>query len=102
MAVHRLWWIPSGFGAHQGVYVRYPREELLAVIAAMAVTTDTTIVGENLGTVPDEVRAAMERWDLLGMYEEMFHTADSALAASPPTRWPACAPTTWSRSPRSR
>jgi 4-alpha-glucanotransferase len=84
MAVHRLWWIPDGFGPHQGVYVRYPREELLAVIAAMAVTTDTTIVGEDLGTVPDEVVEALERWGVLGMYEEMFHTAESPLPRIPP------------------
>jgi 4-alpha-glucanotransferase len=83
MAVHRLWWIPDGFGPHRGVYVRYPREELLAVIAAMAVTTDTTIVGENLGTVPDEVDEAIDRWDMLGMYEEMFHTSDSPLPRVP-------------------
>jgi 4-alpha-glucanotransferase len=84
MAVHRMWWIPDGFGPHQGVYVRYPREELLAVIAAMAVTTETTIVGENLGTVPDEVEEAIDRWDMLGMYEEMFHTADVPLPRVPP------------------
>ncbi len=72
MGVHRLWWIPDGASARDGVYVRYPREELLAVIAAEAATTDTTIVGEDLGTVPDAVREAMDRWDMLGMYEEQF------------------------------
>jgi 4-alpha-glucanotransferase len=72
MGVHRLWWIPEGMGAQQGAYVRYPREELLAVIAAEATRMSTTIVGENLGTVPDEVTEAMERWDVLGMYEEQF------------------------------
>jgi 4-alpha-glucanotransferase len=72
MGVHRLWWIPDGAGARDGVYVRYPREELLAVIAAQAATTSTTIVGENLGTVPDEVTEAMERWHMLGMFEEQF------------------------------
>jgi 4-alpha-glucanotransferase len=72
MGVHRLWWIPAGAGARDGVYVRYPREELLAVIAAQAATTNTTIVGENLGTVPDEVTEAMERWHMLGMFEEQF------------------------------
>ena len=53
MGVHRLWWIPDGMGAQHGAYVRYPREELLAVIAAEAARTATTIIGENLGTVPD-------------------------------------------------
>ncbi len=72
MGVHRLWWIPEGMGADQGAYVRYPREELLAVIAAEAARTATTIIGENLGTVPDEVRDGLDRWDVLGMYEEQF------------------------------
>jgi 4-alpha-glucanotransferase len=73
MGVHRLWWVPEGRSATEGAYVRYPREELLAVIAAEAARTGTTIVGEDLGTVPDEVRDALERWDVLGMYEEQFH-----------------------------
>jgi 4-alpha-glucanotransferase len=73
MGVHRLWWIPDGASARDGVYVRYPREELLAVIAAQAAMTESTIVGEDLGTVPDEVRAAMQRWDMLGLHEEQFN-----------------------------
>jgi 4-alpha-glucanotransferase len=72
MGVHRLWWIPEGMGAQQGAYVRYPRDELLAVVAAEATRTATTIVGENLGTVPDEVSEALARWDVIGMYEEQF------------------------------
>jgi 4-alpha-glucanotransferase len=83
MGVHRLWWIPDGAGARDGVYVRYPREELLAVIAAQAATAATTIVGENLGTVPDAVREAMDRWDLLGMYEEQFNLYGDHLAPIP-------------------
>ena len=73
MGVQRLWWIPDGCSATDGVYVRYPREELLAVIAAEAERTSTTIVGENLGTVPAEVTEALERWDVIGMFEEQFN-----------------------------
>jgi 4-alpha-glucanotransferase len=73
MGVQRLWWIPDGASATEGVYVRYPREELLAVVAAQAVHTSTTIVGENLGTVPEEVTEALERWDVIGMFEEQFN-----------------------------
>jgi 4-alpha-glucanotransferase len=83
MGVHRLWWIPDGAGARDGVYVRYPREELLAVIAAQAATAATTIVGEDLGTVPDAVRDAMDRWDMLGMYEEQFNLYREHLAPIP-------------------
>ena len=83
MAIERLWWVPDGFSAHQGVYVHYPREELLAVIAASAAAAGVTIVGEDLGTVPVEVSDAFDRWDVLGMYEEQFHLDDDPLAHIP-------------------
>ncbi|MET0579688.1 MAG: 4-alpha-glucanotransferase, partial [Ilumatobacteraceae bacterium] len=73
MGVQRLWWVPDGAGAANGVYVRYPREELLAVIAAEAARTATTVIGEDLGTVPEEVVDALARWDVLGLYEEQFN-----------------------------
>ncbi len=83
MAVHRLWWVPEGFSATQGVYVTYPRDEILAVIAASAAAAGVTIVGEDLGTVPPEVSEAFDRWDVLGMYEEQFHIDDERLPHIP-------------------
>ena len=47
---------PDGHVApSDGVYVRYPRDELSSVIAAEAEISNTTVVGENLGTVPQEM-----------------------------------------------
>jgi 4-alpha-glucanotransferase len=83
MAIERLWWVPEGFSADRGVYVHYPREELLAVIAASAAAAGVTIVGEDLGTVPEEVSEAFERWNVLGMYEEQFHLDDDPLPHIP-------------------
>ncbi len=83
MAVHRLWWIPDGDAADRGVYVRYPHDELLAVIAASAATAGVAVVGENLGTVPPEVVAALDDVEMLGMYEEQFATGGHELAAIP-------------------
>ena len=83
MAVERLWWVPEGFPAHQGAYVHYPREEILAVIAASAAASGVTIVGEDLGTVPVEVSDAFDRWEMLGMYEEQFHLDDDPLPHIP-------------------
>ena len=55
LGLHRLWWVPDGMSATDGVYVRYPRHALMSVIAAEAARFDTTVVGEDLGTVPDEL-----------------------------------------------
>lgn len=83
MAVHRLWWVPDGCSADRGVYVRYPERELLAIIAASAAAADVAVVGENLGTVPPEVVAALDDVEMLGMYEEQFTTGEPRLARIP-------------------
>jgi len=53
------------------------------VIAASAAAAGVTIVGEDLGTVPEEVSDAFDRWDVLGMYEEQFHLDDDPLPHIP-------------------
>jgi 4-alpha-glucanotransferase len=83
LGVHRLWWIPDGMDPDQGVYVRYPRSTLLAVIAAEAARAGTTVVGENLGTVPEAITEAMEDWQMLGLYAEQTMLAESELPAIP-------------------
>ncbi len=72
MGLHRLFWLPPGLDARDGVYVRYPAEELYAVVTLESVRTGCGVVGENLGTVPPEVNPALERHGLLGMYVLQF------------------------------
>jgi 4-alpha-glucanotransferase len=83
LGVNRLWWIPDGMGPDQGVYVRYPRATLLAVIAAEAARAGTTVVGENLGTVPEVITEAMEEWKMLGLYAEQTLLAAPVLPTIP-------------------
>jgi len=68
MALHRLYWIPDGMPASEGVYVRYPAEEFYAILALESCRAACTVVGEDLGTVPAEVPEAMTRNGLLRMY----------------------------------
>jgi len=65
MGFHRLYWIPEGMGPTEGVYVRYPAEELYAVLSLEAHRAGAAILGEDLGTVPPMVRAAMARHGVL-------------------------------------
>ncbi|MBI4185992.1 MAG: 4-alpha-glucanotransferase [Chloroflexi bacterium] len=64
MGLHRLFCIPRGLGADQGVYVRYRAEEMHAILALESHRHQTVIVGEDLGTVPWYVRPAMKRHGL--------------------------------------
>lgn len=68
MGLHRLYWIPRGFPASAGVYVRYPADELYAVLLLEAWRAGATVVGEDLGTVPGEVRRRLDRHGILRMY----------------------------------
>jgi len=86
MSLHRLYWIPDGMPATAGVYVRYPAEELYAVVALEAARAGATIVGENLGTVPPAVGAGLRRHGLLGMYVAQFRMHDDAGEAVEPPR----------------
>ncbi len=62
MALFRQWWVPDGFGATEGGYVHYPLDDLMSVLALESVAQRCLVVGEDLGTVPDEVRDAMARF----------------------------------------
>ncbi|MEW6183338.1 MAG: 4-alpha-glucanotransferase [Bacillota bacterium] len=83
MGLHHLFWIPSGLPAQEGVYVRYHSEEFYAILALESSRYRTIIVGEDLGTVPRYVRAAMFRHRLLTMYVLPFEFTDDRKALRP-------------------
>lgn len=63
----RIWVIPDGAGAADGAYLRMPAHELLALTALEAWRRQALVVGENLGTVPEGLDAALRRNGILGM-----------------------------------
>jgi len=56
MGLFRLYWIPEGLGPKRGAYVRYPADELLAIVAVESHRAGAWVAGEDLGTVEKEVR----------------------------------------------
>ena len=68
MGLHRLYCIPDGMTATDGLYVHFAHEELYAILTLESVRHATMLVGEDLGTVPDAVRAAMDAHALHRMY----------------------------------
>jgi 4-alpha-glucanotransferase len=83
MAWTRLYWIPHGFGLHEGTYVAYPAEELFAVLTLESHRHRCEVVGENLGTVPPEIGEALPRHRIWGMYLAQFAASEDPHVAPP-------------------
>ncbi|MCU7554362.1 4-alpha-glucanotransferase [Alteromonas sp. ASW11-19] len=56
MALLRLWWVVKGDHARDGGYVYYPVDDLLAILALESHRHQSLVIGEDLGTVPEEIR----------------------------------------------
>jgi len=81
MGLHRLYWIPKGMSAKDGVYVHYPAEEMNAIVCLESNGNKTAIVGEDLGTVPDYVRKSMDRHRFQRMYVLQFELTGNPVKA---------------------
>ncbi len=68
MGLFRLYVVPEGRPATDGVYLRYQAEDLLAILALESVRNKCALVGEDLGTVPDQVRPAMARHGMFRLH----------------------------------
>ncbi len=72
MGLHRLYVIPQGASATEGIYLRYRPQELYAIIAIESHRARCLVVGEDLGTVPDAVREGMERHQVHRMHVAQY------------------------------
>ncbi len=76
LGLMRQYWVAPGMKADEGVYITFPLEDILRIIALESRREECVVIGEDLGTVPDgfgEIMAAagllsykvlfFERWD---------------------------------------
>ncbi len=84
MGLYRLFWVPDGVDATDGVYVRYRDDELRAIVALEAERSRTAVVGEDLGTVPEEVRRGMRDDRMLRSWVLQFEISADAPLPDPP------------------
>ena len=76
LGLERLYLVPRGFSAADGVYVQMPLEALLAVTAEQSVAHRCVVIGEDLGTVPEGFRARMADWGIWSYLVMMFERED--------------------------
>jgi 4-alpha-glucanotransferase len=81
MGLFRLWWVIRGSRPADGAYVRYPADDLLAIVALESHRAGAVVVGEDLGTVEGHVRHALFHHDILS-YKLLWFEHDD------PATWP--------------
>lgn len=77
----RGWWVPAGRPSGEGAYVRYPSDELLAVLALESERARAWVVGEDLGTIEPGVRQTLADRQILSMRLVYFEDV-------PPSEYP--------------
>jgi len=81
MGLFRLFWIPESADASHGGYVRYPAEELLAILSLESLRARAFVVGEDLGTVEKGVTEQLAAHRIMSYKVLWFE-------ASPPSEYP--------------
>ena len=80
LGLQRLYLVPHGFDAKDGVYVQMPFEALLAVTAQESVANRCVVIGEDLGTVPEGFREKLNGWGVWSyrvmMFERDYHSGE--------------------------
>jgi len=65
MGLMRLFWLPVDAATPEDAYIKYPLSDLMGLLALESQRQQCLIIGEDLGTVPNEVRSAMNVFGIL-------------------------------------
>jgi 4-alpha-glucanotransferase len=83
LGLMRQYWVAPGMKADQGVYITFPFEDILRIIALESRRNDCVVIGEDLGTVPDGFSEIMAAAGLLSYKVLFFERWESGLFKRP-------------------
>lgn len=72
LGLYRLFAVPDGLEATEGVYIRFEQDEIYAALSLESHRNQCLLLGEDLGTVPPQVAHAMERHNVQRMHVVQF------------------------------
>jgi len=87
MGLARLWWIPQTGRSSGGGYVRTPLGAMVDTVARVSQETGCLVIGEDLGTVPEGFRPAMERANIFS-YRVLYFERGQDGAFHRPAHYP--------------
>lgn len=83
LGLMRQYWVAPGMPADQGVYISFPFDDILRVIALESRRNNCVVIGEDLGTVPDGFGEIMAAAGLLSYKVMYFEKWDSGFFKRP-------------------
>lgn len=85
LGLHRLWVLPQGASASDGVYLQFPLQDLLNLLVLESWRHRCIVIGEDLGVVPAGIRQQLAARGVLGL-DVLPFTRDAA-GFLPAARW---------------
>jgi 4-alpha-glucanotransferase len=85
MGLERLWVVPQGAAARDGVYLGFPIADLVRLVALESQRHDAIVIAEDLGTVPHGFRERLASHKISGMSVLWFEREEQEFV--PPARW---------------
>jgi len=85
LGLKRLFLVPAGMAPAEGAYIRCPFEPLLAATALASRDCKCIVIGEDLGTVPENFRATLADWGLWSCQVMLFERSPSGEFLPPET-----------------
>ncbi|AGI33390.1 TPA: 4-alpha-glucanotransferase [Mannheimia haemolytica] len=74
----RMWWVANGESAKEGIYVRYPLEDLLSILALESQRHQCLVIAEALGIVPEGILDSLEQKGIFAYNVFYFEKAENA------------------------
>jgi 4-alpha-glucanotransferase len=87
MRFFRLFWIITGQPAKKGTYVHYNYQDLLRILALESERAKTLIIGEDLGTVPPQIRETLADFSIFS-YRLFYFERDDEGGFKNPESYP--------------
>jgi len=83
LGLMRQYWVAPGMKADEGVYITFPLEDILRIIALESRREECVVIGEDLGNVPDGFGEIMAAAGLLSYKVLFFERWESGLFMRP-------------------
>jgi 4-alpha-glucanotransferase len=83
LGLMRQYWVAPGMEANEGVYINFPWDDILRIIALESRRNNCVVIGEDLGNVPDGFSETIQNAGLLSFKVLFFERWESGLFKRP-------------------